>query len=79
MDRRFSNPEEYDNSIDWDDEPDGSSGGYTRHGNYILPTAMMEIVELRAQLAESESERQEQARLLGISGSVQMRRVRRCV
>jgi hypothetical protein len=52
MDRKFSDPNEYDNSIDWDDEPDGSHGGYTRHGNYIVPAAMMEIVELRAELHE---------------------------
>jgi len=31
------------------------------------------IAELEARLAESETERQEQARLLGISGSVQMK------
>lgn len=52
MDRMFSDPNEYDNSIDLDDEPDGSNGGYTRNGNYIIPAAMMEIVELRAELHE---------------------------
>lgn len=51
-DRKYSDPMVYDNSIDSDDEPDGSSGGYDRHGNYIIPSAMKELVTLRQQLAE---------------------------
>lgn len=52
MDRKYSDPEVYDNSIDWDDAADGSEGGYTRHGNLITPAAMQEIVQLRQQVEE---------------------------
>ena len=49
MDRKYSDPQKFDLSIDWDDEPDGSDGGYDRHGTFIPPSAMMEIVSLRAE------------------------------
>jgi len=38
-----------ENTIDWDDAADGSEGGYTRHGIFIVPDAMREIVSLRAE------------------------------
>ena len=47
VDRKYSTPEIYDNSIDYDDEPDGSDGGYDRHGNFIIPSAMKELITLR--------------------------------
>ena len=47
MDRKFSDGTVWDNSIDYDDAPDGSEGGYTKHGNYICAPAMTEIIELR--------------------------------
>ena len=50
MDRKYSDPTIWDNSIDSDDKPDGSEGGYDRHGNYIIPAAMQEIVTLREAL-----------------------------
>jgi hypothetical protein len=37
----------YHNTISYGDAPDGSEGGYDAHGNYIIPAAMMEIIELR--------------------------------
>ena len=40
----------YHNTISYGDAPDGSEGGYDAHGNYIIPAAMMEIVELREAL-----------------------------
>lgn len=52
-DRRFSDPRHYDNSIDSDDAADGSEGGYTKHHTYIPPYAMMDIIQLRVQLAEA--------------------------
>jgi hypothetical protein len=52
--RRFSDPAKYDISIDWDDDPDGSDGGYDGHGNFIAPPAMMEIIELRAHIERLE-------------------------
>ena len=51
-DRKYSDPSVYDNSIDGDDDPSGSDGGYDRHGNFINPRAMTELVLLRQQLAE---------------------------
>lgn len=50
MDRKYSDPNIWDNCIDWDDESDGSEGGYTKHCNYIVPPAMRELVRLRAEL-----------------------------
>ena len=47
MDRKFSDGTVWDNSIDYDDAPDGSEGGYTKHGSYICAPAMTEIIELR--------------------------------
>lgn len=47
--RKYSDPGTYDNSIDHDDAPDGSEGGYTANGTYIPPGAMMELVSLRRQ------------------------------
>jgi hypothetical protein len=41
----------YDNTVEGDDAPDGSEGGYDEHGNYIAPAAMMEIVDLRDEVA----------------------------
>ena len=52
MDRKYSDPTIWDNSIDHDDEPDGSDGGYTKHGSFIVAPAMRELVRLRAELAE---------------------------
>ena len=49
--RKFSTPFEWRNSIDWDDAPDGSEGGYDRHGNFIIPEAMKELVILRARVS----------------------------
>ena len=51
-DRKYSDPCVWDNSIDGDDDPSGSDGGYDRHGNFINPRAMTELVLLRQQLAE---------------------------
>ena len=51
MDRKYSDPTIWDNSIDHDDEPDGSDGGYTKHGSFIVAPAMRELVRLRAELA----------------------------
>lgn len=45
--RKFSDPHQWAVSINWDDEPDGSNGGYDSHGNYVVPEAMMELVMLR--------------------------------
>lgn len=53
MDRKYSDPNIWDNSIDCDDAPDGSDGGYTKNGYYILPPAMRELVRLRAELAKA--------------------------
>jgi len=50
MDRKYSDPTIWDNSIDHDDEPDGSDGGYTKHGSFIVAPAMRELVRLRAEL-----------------------------
>lgn len=52
IDRRFSDPMVYDVSIDHDDAPDGSDGGYDRRGNYINPDAMKELVHLRSENAQ---------------------------
>lgn len=49
-DRKYSDGTIWDNSIDRDDAPDGSEGGYTLNGNYIVPEAMMEIIDLRKQM-----------------------------
>ena len=49
MDRKYSDPTIWDNSIDHDDEPDGSDGGYTKHGSFIVAPAMRELVRLRAE------------------------------
>lgn len=49
--RKFSDPMQWGVSIDLDDEPDGSEGGYDSHGNYVPPEAMNELVTLRATVA----------------------------
>jgi hypothetical protein len=49
VDRKYSNGSDWDNSIDYDDEPDGSEGGYDRHGNFIIANAMVELVKLRVE------------------------------
>ena len=49
-DRELSNPMIYEISIDWDDAADGSDGGYHRHGNFVIPSAMQEIVRLRSEI-----------------------------
>ncbi len=38
---------DYGNTIDEDAAPDGSEGGYDRHGNFIPCGAMQEIIALR--------------------------------
>ena len=43
----------YHNTVSYGDAPDGSEGGYDAHGNYIIPAAMMEIVELREAITEA--------------------------
>ena len=39
----------YDNAVD-EDSPSGCAGGFDAHGNYIIPDAMVEILELRAEI-----------------------------
>lgn len=51
MDRKYSDPNIWDNSIDWDDEADGSEGGYSKGGRYIIPPAMLELVQLRSTIS----------------------------
>ena len=70
IDRKFSDPKIYDNSIDWDDAAAGSEGGYTRHGDYINPAAMEELVALRIDDAEL---RKENAALLKALEKIQKR------
>ena len=64
MDRKYSDPTIWDNSIDSDDKPDGSEGGYDRHGNYIISAAMQEIVALRKRIAELKAQLVEARELL---------------
>lgn len=45
--REFSDGSIWDVSIDFDMAADGSEGGYDSHGNYVVPEAMTEIVQLR--------------------------------
>jgi hypothetical protein len=54
---------ELENTIDWDDDPSGSDGGYTRNGGFITPDAMREIVELRAKIEELERDLKETRRM----------------
>ena len=54
MDRKYSDPEIWHISIDHDDAPDGSDGGYGKHGAYIPPEAMKEIVASRKLLIEKD-------------------------
>jgi len=63
MDRKYSDPTIWDNSIDADDDPAGGDGGYDSKGNFVTPRAMRELIELReeieslrAKLAEAEKD-----------------------
>lgn len=49
--RKFSNGEIWDVSVDWDDPSDGSEGGYDSHGNFVVPQAMSELIVMRATVA----------------------------
>ena len=73
MDRKYSDPNIWDNSIDWDDESDGSEGGYTKHCNYIVPPAMRELVRLRVELDVAAREIERAGRVGHGSGPIRRR------
>jgi len=50
INRIYSSPEIFDISISAYDRPDGKDGGYDRDGHYVIPSAMMEIIDMRIRL-----------------------------